>query len=181
MFAEQYARSLQSSDLRDDAHHTSTEALFAAAIASKTGTGLGALLSRVKYADGRLTDEFSRGSTNLAQLLRIWTDLVVAKGIGRAWIGVRSAWDMDAAQLMYRRIARASLAYWIDSRCLECNGAGVLATRRYCPACKGAGKTGLGEGIGGIERDRIMEMVGELEGLVRAHNARAAGIMRRRE
>lgn len=181
LFDDIYARSLQSSDLRDDAHHHATEALFAAAIASKTGAGLGALLSRVKYADGTQSRLFSPGSRNLAKLLAIWTAMVAEKGRSRGWVPTRTEWEVNAAQGLYRRVAMASLAYWIDSRCAECHGAGVMATRRLCPCCKGSGKTELAPQVGRLEREKIADMISELEGMLLAHNARAAVYMRRRQ
>jgi hypothetical protein len=181
MFAERYARSLQSSDLRDDEHHTSTEALFAAAIASKTGTGLGALLSRVKYANGTPREAFQAGSNNLALLLRVWMDAVAEKGRERNWLPARTAWDAQAQHALYRRVAMGSLAYWIDSRCGECGGPGQMANRRLCPSCKGTGRAEIAPTAPRLERELIADMVSELEGMVQAHNARAAKILRRRD
>lgn len=67
MFVERYAASLHSSDLRDDEHHHSTDALIAAALADKSGSGamLGSLLARVKFADG--TKSNPARATHLAQ------------------------------------------------------------------------------------------------------------------
>lgn len=180
MFSERYVRAVRSSNLRDDAHHTSTEALFAAAMASKTGAGLGALLSRVKYADGTLAEAFAAGSTNLARLLAIWMTCVAEKGHQRVWLPARTAWDAQAQQALYRRVAMGSLAYWIDNRCGECRGAGVLSTRRLCPSCKGTGRAEVAANVPRLEREKILDMVSELEGMVQAHNARAAQYMRRR-
>jgi hypothetical protein len=180
MFAEKYVRSLQSSDLRDDAHHTSTEALFASAQASKVGAGLGALLSRVKYADGTPREAFAAGSNNLAQLLKIWTQTVAAKGRQRNWLPARTEWDLQAQQALFQQVAAGSLAYWIDGRCGECHGAGVMKTRMLCPACKGTGKAEIAPGAPRLVRERIIDMVSELEGMVQAHNSRAAAYLRRR-
>jgi hypothetical protein len=180
-FDRKYVRSLQSSDLRDDAHHLATEALFAAAMASRTGAGMGALLARVKYADGSLTRAFAAGSPNLARLLTIWLAAVAEKGRSRGWFPLRTALDIEAAQMLYRRVAMASLAYWIDSRCGECHGAGVLReTRRLCPACKGSAKAAIAPQASRLEREKIADMVSELEGMVQAHNMRAAVYLRRR-
>jgi hypothetical protein len=180
MFAERYARSLQSSDLRDDSQHTATEALFAAAIAGKTGAGLGALLSRVKYADGTPRQAFEAGSNNLARLLAIWLQCVTAKGKQRNWLPARTEWDAVAQQALFRRVAMGSLAYWIDSRCGTCHGTGQHTNRRLCGACKGCGRDAVAPTAPRLERELIADMVSELEGMVQAHNARAAGIMRRR-
>jgi hypothetical protein len=180
MFAERYARSLQSSDLRDDSQHTSTEALFAAAIASKTGSGLGALLARVKYGDGTPQEAFAAGSNNLARLLAIWLQCVTDKGTRRNWLPARTEWDALARQALFRRVAMGSLAYWIDNRCNACHGAGQLPNRRLCGGCKGNGRAELSTTIPRLERELIADMVSELEGMVQAHNDRASRIMRRR-
>lgn len=71
-FVEKYVASLNASTLQCDPHHHLTDALCAAALADSTGAGLGALLSRVKYADGSVSKLFESGTANLAQLLRIW-------------------------------------------------------------------------------------------------------------
>jgi hypothetical protein len=180
MFDENYVRAVRSSDLRDDAHHTSTEALFAAAQASKTGTGLGPLLARVKYADGTLRDAFASGSHNLARLLAIWHALVSAKGRERAWLPASTEWDISAQHALYRRVALGSLSYWIDPRCPACHGTGVTTTRRLCPDCRGSKRAELPPSLSRLERDKIMDMVSELEGLLQAHNVRAAKYLRRR-
>lgn len=177
MFQEKYIRSLRSSDLRDDHYHCATEALFAAAIASKTGAGLGALLSRVKYADGTPREAFGPGSHNVARLLAIWHAMVTEKGKSRGWIKIRSEGDITAAHALYRKVAAVSLAYWIDSRCLECQGTGLTSTRRHCPVCHGMKKAELRAGH--FERQRTLDMVSELEGLLQAHNRRAAMYVRR--
>lgn len=180
MFAERYVHSLQSSDLRDDPHHVSTEALFAAAIASKTGAGLGALLSRVKYADGTLSKAFAAGSPNLVRLLAVWQQCVQLKGERRKWtLPANSEWGVLAQQTLYRRVAMGSLAYWIDSRCGECRGAAQLSNRRLCPACKGSGRAVIAPDATRLEQELIADLVSELEGMVQAHDDRASRIMRR--
>lgn len=67
-FAEKYVASIGSSNLMDDAQHHQTDPLAAAALAGD----IGALLCRVKYADGVLTRMFEGSQQNLAQLLRFW-------------------------------------------------------------------------------------------------------------
>lgn len=178
MFAERYVASLGSSDLRDDDRHHSTEALIAAALADQTGLGLGSLLCRVKYADGTVNKLFEGNSANLALLLRIWLAEVTRKGRERKWIKMNTAWDAEAAVVLYRRVAAGSLAYWLDGKCNECKGAGVMQTRRTCGCCKGSGRAEI-QCSGGFERERIMDMVSELEGLVQSHSSRAASMLRR--
>ncbi|MDO8065577.1 hypothetical protein [Janthinobacterium sp. SUN206] len=172
-FAEKYIASINSSNLKDDERHHLTEALAAAALADRSGAGLGALLSRVKYADGAARQLFESGSSNLAQLLRIWTAAVAEKGRSRGWVKANTAWDQQAAQALYRRVAHASLAHWLDGKCDCCHGTGVTTNRQFCVPCKGGGK-GKVECAGGFERERIVDMVSELEGLVQTHHARAS-------
>lgn len=180
MFVERYVRSLQSSDLRDDDQHTSTEALFAAAIASKSGHGLGALLSRVKYADGTPRQAFEAGSTNLVRLLALWQACVTEKGRARNWLPARTEWDIHAQHTLFRRVAMGSLAYWIDGRCQDCRGAGQMPNRRLCPDCRGTGRATIAPDAPRLERELIADMVSDLEGMVIAHNDRAQRVMRRR-
>ena len=176
-FAENYTRSVNAKSLQDDELHHATEALFAAAMADKSGhhAGLGSLLSRVKYADGTPSKLFESGTQNLARLLAIWTAIVVQKGRARCWIKIRNEWDLLAVETLYWRVAHASLAHWLGGRCLTCHGAGQTVTRRLCVVCKGSGASEI---IGGrFETDRTLEMYADLDGLVRAHNDRANGRM----
>lgn len=176
-FIEQYVHSLNANSLQDDDTHYATEALFAAAVADASGAGLGALLSRVKYADGSLSKLFESGTANLASLLRVWGDLVAEKGAEREWIRIRAEWDIATAPAFYKRVAKQSLAHWLDGKCQGCNGTGVTVERRVCPTCKGSKHAEI---VGhGFERERVIDMVSELEGYLQAHNARAAARMRR--
>lgn len=178
-FADNYLHSLMSSNLRDDELHHSTDALVAAALADVTisGVTLGALLSRVKYADGSVSKLFEGGTTNLAQLLRIWSVAVAQKGTERKWVKIKAEWDVNTAASLYRRVAEYSLAYWLNSHCVECGGTGVAKSRAACKPCAGSGRASLP--VGGFERERVLDMTAELENLVISHNARAAGRMRR--
>ncbi|WP_038490229.1 hypothetical protein [Janthinobacterium agaricidamnosum] len=176
-FVEKYVQSLNASNLLDDDRHFATEALAAAALADRHGAGLGALLCRVKYADGTLNKVFEGNSANLAQLLRIWTAAVTEKGRSRGWVKAHTAWDMQAAFSLYRRVAERSLEYWLDGKCGACNGTRIAARHTSCPVCKGSGTAEITGG--GFEREKILDMVSELEGLVQAHGARAAARMRR--
>lgn len=133
-FADRYLHSVNSSDLRDDEHHHATDALCAAALADTTGAGIGSLLSRVKYADGTQHKLFQSGTAHLAALLRIWTARVIEKGRERKWVKEGTAWDAQAAQALYRRVAERSLAYWLDGKCSACSGSGNSKERRICTA-----------------------------------------------
>jgi hypothetical protein len=170
-FADRFLHAVNSSNLQDDAHHHDTDPLCASALADASGAGIGSLLSRVKYADGTQHKLFESGSANLASLLRIWTTRVFEKGRERKWVREGTAWDAAAAQALYRRVAERSLAYWLDGKCSGCHGSGNTTERRICVPCKGTGRSEIGGG--GFERERALDMVSELEGLLSAHNARA--------
>jgi DnaJ-class molecular chaperone len=175
-FADRYLHSVNSSNLLDDEHHHATDALCAAAVADVAAAGFGALLSRVKFADGTQRKMFETGSANLASLMRVWTERVLAKGRERKWVREGNAWDAQAAQALYRRVAERSLAYWLADKCIACGGTGVKA-KFLCAACKGTGKTEI-TGIGGFELERVKDMVSELENLLQSHNARASRMLR---
>lgn len=175
-FIDRYVNSLNSSNLQDDELHHSTEALCAAALADVTGAGLGALLARVKYADGSVSKSFESGTANLAQLLGIWKAAVHRKGIERKWVKMNAAWDVTAALALFDRVAERSLAHWLDGKCKTCGGTG-RADRLVCKCCKGSGAAAIE--CGGFERERVLDMHGELENLLISHNARAAGRLRR--
>jgi len=164
-FADRYLHAVNSSDLRDDEHHHATDALCAAALADTAGTGIGSLLSRVKYADGAQHKLFESGSANLAQLLRIWTARVIQKRRERKWVREGTPWDADSAQKLYRRVAERSLAHWLDGKCADCSGTGNSKDRRICTSCKGIGKAEVA-GAGGFELEKVKDMVSELEGLL---------------
>ncbi|MBW3512909.1 hypothetical protein [Janthinobacterium sp. NKUCC06_STL] len=168
-FAEKFVASLQSSNLRDDAFHHDLDAIAAAALAGD----LGSLLCRVKYADGTINKLFEGNSGNLTQLLRIWTARVIQKGRERKWVEEGAAWDAHAAQALYRRVAERSLAYWLDGKCTNCSGTGISSSRQICAPCKGIGRAEINGG--GFERERTLDMVSDLEGLLQAHHGRAAG------
>ena len=74
-------------------------------------------------------------------------------------------------------MAHASLAYWMDSRCPDCTGSGVTIHRRVCPTCNGSTKAALPKG--GLEREKVLDLVSEMEGLFQSHNGRAAAYLRR--
>ena len=172
-FAEKFIASLSSQNLRDDAFHHDLDVIAAAALAG----GMGALLCRVKYADGTVSRLFEGNAGNLAQLLRAWTAAVTHKGKARRWVKAHTAWDAQAANTLYRRVAEASLAHWLDSKCQICHGTGVVAADTLgapaiCKGCQGSGEAPI-TCSGGFELERIKDMVSELEGIFQSHGARA--------
>lgn len=172
-FAEKFIASLSSQNLRDDAVHHDLDVIAAAALAGD----MGALLCRVKYADGTISRLFEGNAGNLAQLLRTWTAAVTQKGKARRWVKAHTAWDAQAANTLYRRVAEASLAHWLDSKCKACHGTGVTASAIagapvMCKGCKGSGEAPI-TCSGGFELERIKDMVSELEGIFQSHGARA--------
>lgn len=177
-FIEKYIRSVNSSDLRDDEHHHATDALAASAIADSTSDSIGALLSRCKYSDS-VAKTHESGTKNLAQLLREWELRVIKKGTERKWVAANTEWDMSAAHSLYKRVAHASLAYWLDSRCEGCKGAKQTPERRICEVCQGSGTAPLPDDLGGLAKEKTLDMVSELEDLLQSHNRRAAQHMRK--
>lgn len=177
MFVENYVHSLNSSDLRDDHHHHSTEALKASACADKgAGAVLGSLLCRVKFASGA-QQTFESGTDEMAQLLRAWEGEVVKRGQERKWVRTNTAWDMQAAFKLYKRVAHLSLAHWLNPNCPICRGAKVTADRRTCTCCAGTGRAEIEGGF--LEVERAKDMVSELEGIFQAHSGRAGRLLRR--
>lgn len=172
-FAEKFIASLSSQNLRDDAVHHDLDVIAAAALAGD----MGALLCRVKYADGTVSRLFEGNAGNLAQLLRAWTAAVTHKGKARRWVKAHTAWDAQAANTLYRRVAETSLAHWLDSKCQICHGTGVVAADTLgapaiCKGCQGSGEAPI-TCSGGFELERIKDMVSELEGIFQSHGARA--------
>jgi len=181
MFAEKYVASVNSSDLRDDERHFATEALAASAHARYDDMqgDLGALLCRVRYADGAQHQEFESGARNLVPLLKIWLPVVTQKGKDRNWVRIKSDWDIKIAHELYARVAEASLAYWLDDRCAACHGAQQTVERRICPTCNGSGRAEVSTKTTAYERERILDMVTELDGILGAYMRRAAARLRR--
>lgn len=174
-FPDRYIASIGSTNLLDDSLHHQTEPLAAAALAGD----IGALLCRVKYADGTLTRRFEGNAGNLAQLLRIWTAEVIRRGRARRWVPENTAWDAQSAQALYRRVAEKSLAHWLDSTCKSCSGTGVkvLLGNGICTSCKGTG-TAVIHGTAGLELERVKDMVSELTAISDSHSGRAGGLLR---
>lgn len=171
-FADRYIASIGSTNLMDDALHHQTDPLAAAALAGD----IGALLCRVKYADGTLNRMFEGNQQNLAQLLRIWTTSVIEKGKARYWVKNE---DILIAYPLYKRVAEASLAHWLDSHCKKCSGTGVTALlgNRQCSACKGSGISEI-SGMREYEKRLVLDMVSELTALYDSHARRANSKLR---
>jgi hypothetical protein len=176
-FIEKYVHSLGSSDLRDDEHHHATDALCAAALADASGRALGSLLARVKYADGSVHKAFEAGTGNLVALLRVWEARVKQQGLARKWVKLNTEWDANAAHALFKRVAHSSLAYWMDPNCSSCHGAKQTPDRRICPTCNGTGCAPIPGG--GFERERVADMVSELQDLLMSHQRAAAALNRR--
>ena len=174
-FTDRYIASIGSSNLMDDALHHQTDPLAAAAIAGD----IGALLCRVKYADGTLNRMFEGNQQNLAQLLRIWTAEVIKRGRFRRWVPENTAWDAAGAQALYRRVAEKSLAHWLDGTCKGCSGTGVkvLLGNGQCTSCKGTGVAPV-YGVAGLELERVKDMVSELSSIYDSHSGRARSLLR---
>lgn len=179
MFAERYAHSVNSSNLMDDEFHRKTEALHASAISSlHADSSLGALLTRIKFADGNVHKDFEGHPENLAQLLRIWTSKVRQKGQSRGWLPVpRTEWDASATESFYRKVAETSIARWLDSRCLACNGTGIQITQHACHECNGSKISELrGEPL---YVKCSLDVQSELEDIFNKHNSFSAYKLRR--
>lgn len=177
-FVERYLGSLNSSDLTDDEQHRATEALAAAALADLTGGSgavFGSMLARAKAA-GVPRKVFESSTAHLGPLLRTWEQAVAEKGRARGWLKIVHTWDVLAAEAMYKKIARVSLAHWLGGHCETCGGTGSYELRK-CSKCDGSGKAPI-EG-GRLEVERVKDMISELEGLHQAHCGRAAVKMRR--
>jgi len=178
MFAERYLNALSTSNLQDDDQHHHTEPLVAAALADLSGGSgelFGTMLLRAHIAGvpRQPTESAARG---LAVLLRIWTGEVARKGFDRKWINIKYEWDITAAYAMYAKIARVSLAHWLGGECQCCHGTKIVESRA-CTHCNGTGRE-LVQG-GALEREKVLDMVSELEGMFQAHSARAGARLRK--
>jgi enamine deaminase RidA (YjgF/YER057c/UK114 family) len=175
-FADRYTRSLNSSNLMDDSFHHQTEALQAAAHADRAAREIGSLLSRVKNAN--VYRKAHEGDTQaLASLLTKWRAIVQSKGMERKWV---KAGDLAFAGRIFERVADRSLAHWLDGKCPICHGSKVNEDRRTCAPCFGTGEA-LIEGVSGMERNLILDMVSELNGLESSHAGAANALLRREE
>ena len=175
-FADIHLRSLNSSNLMDDAFHHQTEALQASAHADRVARDIGSLLSRVKNANSyRKAHE---GDTHaLAKLLSNWRRIVTQKGAERKW--VRSE-DIALAGRLYERVAERSLAHWLDGKCETCHGSKVDEDRRTCLTCMGSGEAHIG-GVSGYEKNIILGLVSELHALESSHAGAANALLWREE
>ena len=179
LFAERYLNALNSSNLKDDDQHHQTEPLVAAALADLSGGSgelFGTMLLRAKIA-GVPRQAIESSAHNLGVLLRIWTGDVARKGFARKWINVKHEWDIGAAYGIYKKIALHSLAHWLGGECSVCNGT-KINEGRACTHCAGTpGREPIQGGT--LERERVADMVSELEGVYQAHSARAGAKIRK--
>ncbi|ATD62513.1 MAG: hypothetical protein ACOH2S_27565 [Janthinobacterium svalbardensis] len=121
---QKYTRAIGSSNLRDDAHHHSTEVLAAAALCRDLGTKL----FRVKYAGD---------ATSYASLLDAWREIVKTKAAHRTW----------PADVSPAKVAKLSLDHWLNDVCPACTGRCYEPVRGQatvlsdvsCKACAGTG------------------------------------------
>ena len=175
-FIETHARSVNSSSLLDDEHHSNCMPLGASSWAGRHTSELGALLMRAKSADGLPTKIFESGCRNLGSILRLWVPIVREKGKSRHWRREDTDRDISTAEALYVRVAESSLAYWIDSRCNECWGATVDHTRRTCQRCAGTGKEKLL--MSKNELEITLDLVSEIEDIMQSHIRRAKEMFR---
>lgn len=176
-FADRYIHALSAPNLKDDERHHQAEPLLAAAFAAAEVSGdLGPLLHRVKFADPLARQAFEGNAGNLAQLLRLWIAEVIKRGRARKWIKEDTSWNVDAAMSLYRQVAEASLAHWLDSICKTCDGT-TINQHQQCRACKGTGSAPI-EHSSKLVEERTKDMVSELQGVVDSHAARAASKLR---
>lgn len=171
-FADRYVGAIGSTNLLDDVFHHQTEPLAAAALAGD----IGALLCRVKYADGTINRMFEGNQQNMAQLIRIWTNVVIEKGKARRWVKNE---DIQIAHGLYKRVAEASLAHWLDSNCKACAGTGVMALmgNRVCTTCKGSRVAEI-TGMRDYEKKLTLDMVSEMTAMYDSHARRATAKLR---
>lgn len=112
-------------------------------------------------------------------LARAWQEIVAEKGKARQWIKPA---DIPAighlAPALYKRVAEASLAHYLDGKCTVCHGAKVGADRRVCGCCAGTGEAKL-LGMSDFERHRVLDMVSELMALESSHSGAANVLLRR--
>lgn len=147
---ESYSRATQSSNLKDDQFHHTTEKLAAVALSSK----LGSVLFRVKYAND---------ATSYARLLEDWIEIVVIKAAIRNW----------PKEVSPRKIARLSLEYWINDLCQCCGGKGYpslenvpnVLSDKQCKVCDGTGKRAIAAKHDLV--DYVADMVEAIEEMTR--------------
>jgi len=178
-FAERYINALNSSNLLDDQQHSQAEALAAAALADLSGGSgsiFGSMLARAK-ADGVPREAIASGSRSLAALLRVWKEVVFQKGKDRKWLRIVQPWDIQALEGICNKIALHSLAHFLGGECSACNGTKINGGRACTHCTEAPGREPI-EGSG-LLRERIKDMISELEGRHDSHAARAGAKMRR--
>jgi DnaJ-class molecular chaperone len=177
-FAERYLNALNSSNLQDDELHRQTEPLKAAALADLSGGSgsvFGSMLARAKV-DVLAHKTFESGTQGLTALIRVWREEVRRRGTERKWVKIGSERDIQTAHALYMRVSEKSLAHWLDPNCKVCNGTKVVA-RQACKGCGGSGVAPI-ECTSQYERERIKDMVSDLEGIYQSHGSRAGAKMR---
>ena len=150
-FAQQYSRATYSSNLRSDKHHSDVDKLAAVALSSELGT----FLFRVKYAND---------ATTYPALLLKWQEIVGKKALRRHW----------PKHITARKVATASLDYWLNDVCQACSGrcfeplanTQTVLSDVACRTCQGRGKKPLV--CEANWRDFILQLVDELEDLARS-------------
>lgn len=152
---ERYARSAQSSNLRDNEHNHQTEPLAAAALCEGVGVAkIGAILWRVKY---------SNDATSYKSLLEKWSDIVKDKSISRKW----------PSHIVPATVAKTSLDYFLNDTCPVClgrghpliDGARPVLSDDDCDHCQGQGKRPMD--CNGRLRDYCRDMVETLSEIQR--------------
>jgi hypothetical protein len=141
-------------------------------------SSLGAILIRIQLADGSTRKIHESGCRNIAAALRVWLPMVRSRGENRKWHkgGSTPAHDAANAEALYMRVGESALAYFLDDRCNECEGATVDHDRRTCQKCKGTGKAELL--MRESERQIALDLVSDLQGIINSHASRAAYAMR---
>jgi hypothetical protein len=150
----QYTLAVSSSNLRDDAHHHSTEVLAAAALCRDLGTKL----FRVKYAGD---------TTTYPALLEDWRTIVEGKAALRTW----------PSDVSRRKVARLSLDHWLNDVCPSCTGCGyesvmgvpTVMSDIACRACSGTAKRAV------QAKHNLIHLVEDMIEVLNAMTERAAG------
>ena len=151
---QKYTSALGSSNLRDDAHHHSTEVLAAAALCRDLGTKL----FRVKYAGD---------ATSYPALLDAWREIVKSKAGHRTW----------PADVSPAKVARLSLDHWLNDVCPACTGRAYEPVRGQttvlsdiaCRACAGTGTRAV------QAQHKMLHLVEDMVEALNAMAAHAAG------
>lgn len=151
---QKYTSALGSSNLRDDAHHHSTEVLAAAALCRDLGT----MLFRVKFAGD---------ATSYPALLAAWRVMVKKKAGHRSW----------PADVSPAKVARLSLDHWLNDVCATCTGRGYEPVRGQatvmsdvaCRACSGRGTRAV------LAQHKLLYLIEDMVEALNSMVAHAAG------